>query len=140
MKFTQPTKAKDIKRSWHLLDANGKVLGRFAVEVASLLMGKKKSYFAYNLDCGDYVVVINSRRVVLTGKKETEKVYTRYSGYPGGLRRETVSKMRERKPETIIEHAVYGMLPKNKLRSRMMTRLYVSPDEKHNYQDRLKKT
>lgn len=130
---TQPTKLKEIQRKWHLVDLRGKVLGRTAGSIAHLLRGKNKPYFVHNLDCGDYVVVINSSEVVLTGKKETEKSYTRYSGFPGGLREATVAKIRVKKPQELIRHAVSGMLPKNKLRDQWLTRLYIYPNEKHPY-------
>jgi large subunit ribosomal protein L13 len=128
---TQPTKLKEIQRKWHLVDLRGKVLGREAGTIAQLLRGKNKPYFVHTLDCGDYVVVINSAEVVVTGKKETQKTYTRYSGFPGGLREATVADLRRKKPQEIIRHAVSGMLPKNKLRDQWLTRLYIYPTEKH---------
>ena len=130
---TQPTKLKEIQRHWHLVDLSGKVLGRVAADIAHLLRGKNKPYFVHNLDCGDYVVVINSAEVVLTGKKETKKTYTRYSGYPGGLRELTVAELRVKKPQEIIRHAVSGMLPKNKLRDQWLARLYIYSDSNHPY-------
>lgn len=134
--MTRPTKTTEIKRKWHLIDVKGKILGRTATEIAKFLMGKGKPYFTKNLDCGDYVVVINSVDVRVTGKKETDKVYTRYSGYPSGLRKITVKELRERKPEEIIRHAVSGMLPKNKLRASMLKRLYVFAGAEHKYKDK----
>jgi large subunit ribosomal protein L13 len=133
---SQPTKISDIKRGWHLVDTKGKVLGRTATQIAALLMGKSKPYFAKNLDCGDYVVVINVQDVMVTGKKETEKVYTRYSGYPGGLRKITLSEYRMNKPEEIIRHAVSGMLPKNRLRASMLKRLYIFSGAEHKFSDK----
>ena len=130
---TQPTKLKEIQRKWHLVDLRGKVLGRTAGSIAHLLRGKNKPYFVPNLDCGDYVVVINSSEVVLTGKKETDKSYTRYSGFPGGLREATVAELRVKRPQEIIRHAVSGMLPKNKLRDQWLTRLYIYPAANHPY-------
>ena len=134
--FTQPTKISEIERVWHLADVKGKILGRTATEIAKLLIGKGKPYFAKNLDCGDFVVVINAKEVDVSGKKETDKVYTRYSGYPGGLRKITVKELRQRKPEEIIRHAVSGMLPKNKLRASMLKRLYVYSGEENPYGDK----
>ena len=134
--FTQPTKISEIERVWHLADVKGKILGRTETEIARLLMGKGKPYFAKNLDCGDFVVVINAKEVDVSGKKETDKVYTRYSGYPGGLRKITVKELRQRKPEEIIRHAVSGMLPKNKLRASMLKRLYVYSGEENPYGDK----
>ena len=134
--ITRPTTASEIKRDWHLVDVKGKILGRTATELARLLMGKGKPYFAKNLDCGDYVVVINAKEVAVSGKKETDKVYTRYSGYPSGLKKITVKELRERKPEEIIRHAVSGMLPKNKLRDSMLKRLYVFAGAEHPYENK----
>ncbi|OGH13960.1 MAG: 50S ribosomal protein L13 [Candidatus Levybacteria bacterium RIFCSPHIGHO2_01_FULL_37_33] len=140
MKMTKATKASDIKRSWHLVEVNGEILGRISSEIAKLLMGKSKPYYVRNLDCGDYVVVINASSVKVTGKKETDKKYYRHSGYPGGLRVEALRELRESKPEEIIRHAVKGMLPQNKLRDRMLTRLFVYRDEIHPYTDKLNKS
>lgn len=138
MKTTQPTRTKDIKRAWHIVDVKDEILGRQAVTIAHKLMGKGKPYFANNMDCGDYVVVINAKEVKTTGRKELLKKYTNYSGYPGGLRTRTLKEMRAEKPTEIISHAVMGMLPKNKLRAQMLKRLYVFPDENHKYKDKLK--
>lgn len=137
-KTTKSTKESQIERKWHLIDAKGKVLGRTSTEIAKMLMGKNKPYFVRNLDCGDYVVVVNAKDVKLSGKKETDKIYTSYSGYPGGLRRRTAAQIREKKPGELISHAVAGMLPHNKLRDKMLTRLYVFPQENHTYQDKFK--
>lgn len=137
-KITQPTKTADIQRDWYLVDIKGKILGREATAIAKMLIGKNKPYFTRNLDCGDYVVVINAKDVKTTGKKEEVKVYTRYSGYPGGLTKTTLREMRENKPEEIIKHAVSGMLPKNKLRASMLKRLYVFAGSEHSYQDKFK--
>lgn len=139
MKMTKATKAKDIKRSWHLVDVNGKILGRISSGIAALLMGKSKPYYVRNLDCGDYVVAINASGVKVTGKKETDKKYYRHSGYPGGLKVKTIKEIRKAKPEEIIRHAVRGMLPQNKLRDRMLTRLFVYKDKSHPYTDKLNK-
>lgn len=136
--MTESTKAKDIKRSWHLVDLRGKTLGRIATEIAKLLMGKTKPYFVRNLDCGDFVVAVNASEVKVTGRKESLKKYYRYSGYPGGLRVETLGNLRERKPEEIIKHAVRGMLPQNRLRERMLHRLHISIKEEHLYQEKFK--
>ncbi|MBI2404679.1 50S ribosomal protein L13 [Candidatus Gottesmanbacteria bacterium] len=131
--MTHPTKAGDIKRTWHLIDVKGKVLGRVATEIAQKLMGKSKPYFVRNLDCGDYIVVINSSHVATTGKKEKQKLYGAYSGYPGGLKQKALWQVRKEKPTEIVRHAVLGMLPKNKLRDRLITRLYIYPEEEHPY-------
>ena len=137
-KFTPSTKISDIKRSWHLVDVKGEVLGRISSKIATLLMGKGKPYFLRNLDCGDYVVVINARDVKVTGRKELLKKYYTYSGYPGGLKIETLGDFRQRKPEGVIHHAVSGMLPQNKLRDRMLGRLYVFEGWEHLYGDKFK--
>jgi|SRR5579859_2358968 len=136
--FTQPTKQSDIKREWHVIDIKDQTLGRSAVTIAHLLMGKKKPYFVRNLDCGDYVVVVNAKNVKVTGKKEEQKTYYRHSMYPGGFRAETLKELRQRKPEDIIIHAVKGMLPQNKLRDRMLKRLRVFAGEDHKYEDKFK--
>lgn len=135
--MTKSTKLTDIKRVWHLIDVKGKPLGRISTDIAKLLMGKGKPYFVKNLDCGDYVVVVNAKEVVLTGNKEKQKTYYSYSGYPGGLSSETADKVRQRKPEFLVEHAVKGMLPQTKLRDRMLRRLYVFADETHPYKEKL---
>lgn len=138
MQTTSATKISEVKRAWYLVDANNKILGRMANEVALLLIGKNKPYFIRNLDCGDYVVVINSAKVAVTGKKEDNKVYNRHSMYPGGFRSEKLKDVRKNKPNVIITHAVKGMLPNNKLRDRMLTRLFVFSDDKHPYQNKFK--
>lgn len=138
MKGSTSTTAKQIERNWHIIDVNDQVLGRSATKIANLLMGKSKSYFVKHLDCGDYVVVINAKLVKTTGKKEEGKVYTRYSGYPGGLRKETLGELRDRRPEEIITRAVSGMLPHNRLRDKMLKRLYVFAGEEHSYAEKFK--
>jgi len=135
---TQGTKVSEIKREWHLVDAKGKILGRTASDIALLLMGKSKPYFVKNLDCGDYVVVLNAKDVKTTGKKEDLKVYYRHSGYPGGFKAEKLKDLRQRNPKGIIEHAVSGMIPQNKLRASMLKRLYVFAGEVHTYGDKFK--
>jgi large subunit ribosomal protein L13 len=136
--MTQSTKASDIKREWHLIDVKDKTLGRVSSEIAQLLMGKSKPYFVRNLDCGDFVVIVNAKDVKVTGKKEEKKNYYRHSGYPGGFKQETLKELRERKPTDIIVHAVKGMLPDNRLKDRMLTRLFVFAGEEHTYQDKFK--
>ena len=133
MNSTKATKASEIKRTWHLIDAKDKVLGRVAVEIAGKLIGKSKPYFVRNLDVGDYVVVINAKHVKVTGHKETEKTYANYSGYPGGLKKKALWQLRATKPGDIIRSAVMGMLPKNKLRKGMIRRLHVVPEATHSF-------
>ncbi|PIR80044.1 MAG: 50S ribosomal protein L13 [Candidatus Levybacteria bacterium CG10_big_fil_rev_8_21_14_0_10_35_13] len=136
MKHTVSTKKEDIKRDWHLVDVENKVLGRSASDIAKLLMGKNKPYFVRNLDCGDFVVVINAKDVKVTGKKESLKKYYRHSGYPGGFKSETLAELRNRNAKEIIIHAVSGMLPKNRLKAQMLKRLYVFEKENYIYQDK----
>ena len=126
---TNRLSAKDIKREKHILDAGGKILGRLATEVATILMGKKKPQFVPYLDTGDFVVVTNASKVKMTGKKMQTKTYTRHSGYPGGLKVETFDKLIIRRPEYIIEHAVSGMLPHSKLGRQMIKKLKVFAGE-----------
>lgn len=130
------TKLSDIKREWHLVDVKGETLGRISSKIAQLLMGKSKSYFVRNLDCGDFVVVINAKDVKVTGKKETQKNYYGYSGYPGGFKAEALQDLRKRKPTEIVKHAVAGMLPQNKLKSKMLKRLLIFKDAEHSHQDK----
>lgn len=135
---TKGTKISEIKREWHLIDVKGKILGRTASDIALLLMGKAKPYFVKNLDCGDYVVVINAKDIKTTGKKEDLKTYYRHSGYPGGFKAEKLKDLRQRNPEEIIRHAVSGMVPQNKLRAQMLKKLYVFAGEEHTYKDKFK--
>ena len=131
-------KAKDINRKWHLIDAKNKVLGRLTSEIAKILMGKNKSYFTPNLDTGDYVVVVNTKDVMLSGKKENQKNYYRHSGYPGGMRISTAAQVRVKKPEDLVKHAVVGMIPKTKLGKLMVKKLFVFPEAEHSYKDKFK--
>ncbi|SRR5258708_3332214 len=128
---TNVLSAKDIKREWHLIDAKGKILGRLATEVATILQGKKKAAFVPYLDTGDFVVVTNATEIKVTGKKALQKVYVNHSGYPGGLRKESYTRLLARRPEQIIRHAVKGMLPKSKLGDKMIKKLYIYPTSEH---------
>ena len=128
---TYSTKASDIERQWHVIDASGKVLGRLATQAASLLMGKHKPIFSRNLDTGDFVVIINADKVWVTGNKAEQKLYYRHSGYPGGLKSISLEKMLQTNPTRVIEHAVRGMLPRNRLRAGMMKKLRVYAGESH---------
>lgn len=125
MMKTYSVKASDIKREWHIIDAENVVLGKLATRVATLLSGKHKPLFARNMDVGDFVVVINAGKVRYTGDKARQKTYYRHSQYPGGLRAESLTEMLEKHPERVIEHAVKGMLPQNRLNARMMRRLRI---------------
>lgn len=133
---TTSTKVSDIKRNWVLVDVKGKTLGRIATEIATKLMGKSKTNFVRNEDCGDYVVVINAAHFVVTGRKDKEKLYGNYSGHPGGLKQKALWQVRKEKPTEPIRHAVWGMLPKNKLRARLVTRLWIYPGSDHPYKDK----
>jgi len=128
----------NIKRSWHLVDAKDQILGRVATKIARLLTGKDKVEYVPYLDGGDHVVVVNAKEVAVTGKKEKQKTYYRYSGYPGGLKAETLRELRERRPEEILRRAVKGMLPKNKLQKSMLKRLYIFTNSEHPYKEKFK--
>ena len=128
---TFSTKPSDVKRQWHVFDASGKVLGRLAIQIASLLMGKHKPVFTRHLDTGDFVIVINADKVRVTGNKSKQKVYYRHSGYPGGFRSTTFEKMMQTKPTWVIEHAVRGMLPHNRLGAQMLKKLRVYTGDRH---------
>jgi len=128
---TAPLKMREVKREWHLLDADNQVLGRLAEKIAKLLMGKNKVTQYPNLDSGDCVVVTNIKGVKVSGGKEEKKVYYRYSGYPGGLKSETYGKLFSRKPEDVLRIAVKGMLPENKLLSERLARLHIYKDDKY---------
>ncbi len=140
MMKTYSTKASDIKREWHVIDASNKVLGKLATQVASLLMGKHKPIFCRHLDMGDYVVVINAEKVRVTGNKAKQKLYYRHSGYPGGLKNTSLEKMMQTHPTRVIEHGVKGMLPQNRLRAKMMKRLKIHVGDAHPYQGQIKAT
>ena len=128
---TYSVKKSDIEHQWHVIDASGKVLGRLATQVASLLMGKHKPIFTRNLDVGDFVVVINADKVRVTGDKAQQKTYYRHSGYPGGLKSINYEKMMQTHPTRIIEHAVKGMLPHNRLGASMIKKLKVYTGGNH---------
>jgi len=137
---TYSTKASDIEREWHVIDASGKVLGRLATQVTRLLMGKHKPIFSRNLDTGDFVVVINADKVHVTGNKAKQKIYYRHSGYPGGLKAISLEKMMQTNPTRVIEHAVKGMLPHNRLGASMMKKLRVYVGDTHPHQAQTKAT
>jgi large subunit ribosomal protein L13 len=124
------------QRQWYVVDAQGKVLGRMASEIAKVLRGKNKPVFTPNTDTGDFVIVINARGVKLTGKKLQKKVYYRHTEYPGGIREKTAEKMLQQKPEELVLLAVKGMLPKNRLSRRLVTKLkiYAGPEHPHEAQ------
>ena len=131
---TYSTKTKDIERQWHVVDASGGTLGRLTAQIASLLMGKHKPTYVPYLDTGDYVIVLNAAKVRVTGKKARQKVYYRHSGYPGGLRAETFEEILATHPTRVIEHAVKGMLPHNRLGRAMFKKLKVYAGDSHPHQ------
>ena len=130
---TFSAKPSDIKRDWYVIDATGKTLGRLATEIANRLRGKHKPEYTPHMDTGDYIVVINARDVRVTGNKETDKMYYRHSGYPGGIKSISLNKLRQSKPERIIETAVKGMLPKGPLGREMYRKLKVYPGAAHKH-------
>ncbi len=123
-----------IERKWLLVDAEDKVLGRLAAAIATVLMGKHRPIYTPNIDCGDFVVVVNAEKIRLTGRKSQTKVYKHYSGYPGGLRITPVSKVLEKHPERVLREAVRRMLPKTKLGKQMLTKLKVYAGAEHPHQ------
>lgn len=131
---TYSTKPDDIKRQWHVIDASAQTLGRLSSQIAKLLMGKHKPIYSPHLDTGDYVVVINAAKVRVTGKKVKEKIYYHHSGYPGGLKSITLEEMLRTRPTRVIEHAVKGMLPHNRLGRAMFKKLKVYAGESHPHQ------
>jgi large subunit ribosomal protein L13 len=121
------------EREWYVVDAEGKTLGRLATQIADALRGKRKPEYTPHCDTGDFVIVVNAARVHVTGKKRTDKLYRRHSGYPGALRSRTLAEMLERQPEEVIRKAVRGMLPRNRLARAQITKLkiYAGPDHPH---------
>ena len=126
----------DRERNWLIVDAEGQTLGRLATQIADALRGKRKPTYTPHVDTGDFVVVVNAEKIAVTGKKRQEKLYRRHSGYPGGLKTRTLNEMLERRPEEVIRIAVRGMLPKNRLARRQITKLkvYAGPDHPHEAQ------
>lgn len=126
-------KPQEIERKWYVIDAEGKTLGRLAAQVASILRGKNKPIFTPHVDCGDYVIVVNAEKVAVTGKKRSDKVYKRHTGYPGGLRQLTFEQMMEKHPTEVVRHAVKGMMPTGKLGRQMYKKLKVYAGPEHNH-------
>ena len=123
-----------VNKEWLIIDANGLVLGRLASRIALALRGKNKPNFTPHIDCGDNVIVINADKVVLTGKKMTDKVYVRHTGYPGGQRFSTPKELLKRRPTEVLRHAVKGMLPKNRLGAKLLGNLYLYAGSEHPHQ------
>ena len=128
---TKSYKSVNLEKNWHLVDAEDKVLGRLAVKIANILSGKNKAQYSPNADLGDFVVVVNADKVKVTGNKFTQKNYYHHTGYPGGLKTKSFEKMQEDSPEKIIEKAVKGMLPKNKLANQIIKKLKVYSGSAH---------
>lgn len=137
MTKTFVTKPDAIKRSWQVIDLKDQPLGRVSSEVAQLLIGKHKPYYTPNLDCGDYVVVINAKQVKFSGRKLQDKLYRHHTGHPGGYREINLASQLEKNPQKVITSAVSGMLPKNKLRTARLKRLKIFLDDQHPYADKL---
>jgi large subunit ribosomal protein L13 len=127
-------KKETVQPKWHLIDADGQVLGRLAVKAANLIRGRHKASYTPTVDTGDFVVIVNAEKVVLTGKKEEKNEYMFFSGFVGGESYRKLSEQRARHPEFIIEHAVKGMLPKNRLAAKMLTKLRVFAGPKHTHE------
>ena len=128
---TKSFKISEVDQKWHLIDAENKTLGRLSSRVSSILMGKNKSQYTPNNDLGDFVVIINAEKIKLTGNKESQKKYYKHSGYPGGLKTTALKELRKENPEQIIFKAIKGMLPKNKLADKMISKLKVYKGSAH---------
>ncbi len=131
MNKTPLPNVENLEKKWYVVDATDQRLGRLASEIAMILRGKNKPTYTPHLDTGDFVIVVNAEKVVVTGKKPAQKLYRRHSGRPGGMKVETFEKLQARLPERIIEHAVKGMLPKNSLGRKLFTKLKVYKGEQH---------
>ncbi len=131
---TFSTTPKDIEREWFVVDAEGQILGRLATQVASILRGKQKPYFVPYLDTGDHVVIVNAENIRVTGNKLEQKVYTRYTGWPGGLRSVTLKDRMEKEPDQVVRGAIKGMLPRGPLGRQMLRKLHVYAGNEHPHQ------
>lgn len=140
MKMTISAKKEDVKRDWYVVDAEGKVLGRLASQVAAVLRGKHKAIFTPHVDTGDFVVVVNAGKVRITGTKVEDKVFYHHSGYPDGLKQESLRLYCEDKPDELIKKSVWGMLPKNKLGKAMLKKLKVYTGGVHPHESQMPKT
>ncbi|MGL6293650.1 50S ribosomal protein L13 [Eubacterium aggregans] len=130
---TKMAKSQEIERKWFVIDAEGKVLGRLATEIATILRGKNKPYFTPHVDCGDFAIIVNADKIVMTGNKLDQKLYKTYSGHPGGLKETKYRKFLQEKPDLLVYKAVRGMVPHNKLGDAVMKKLkvYAGPDHPH---------
>jgi large subunit ribosomal protein L13 len=134
MSKTFMANAQNVERKWYLVDATNMVLGRLSTEVAAILRGKHKPTFTPHVDCGDYVIIVNAEKIALTGNKLQDKIYYRHSNYPGGLKQRNAKTLLETQPEKVLEKAIRGMLPKNKLGAAMYRKLYVYAGPEHPHQ------
>jgi large subunit ribosomal protein L13 len=135
--MTYSAKPKELEQRWFIVDAEGQTLGRLATRIADTLRGKRKAQFTPHIDTGDFVVVVNADKIAVTGKKREDKIYYRHSGYPGGLRERTLGEELERRPTEVLRKAVKGMLPRNRLSRRQLTKLkiYAGPEHPHEAQN-----
>ena len=131
MRQTTMLKAEEVKKDWYVIDADGQTLGRLATKVASVIRGKNKPNYTPNVDCGDYVIIINAAKVTYTGDQEEKKFYYHHSMFPGGLKKKSIGLMKRENPVELVEKAVQGMLPHNKLGDKMRTHLYVYEGAEH---------
>ena len=131
MRQTTMLKAEEVKKEWYVIDAEGQTLGRLATKVAAILRGKHKPTYTPNVDCGDYVIVINADKVVYSGDQEEKKIYYHHTMFPGGLKSRSIGLMKREYPVELVEHAIQGMLPHNKLGDRMRTHLFVYEGANH---------
>lgn len=131
MRQTTMLKAEEVKKEWYVIDAEGQTLGRLATKVAAVLRGKHKPTYTPNVDCGDYVIVINAEKVVYSGDQEEKKIYYHHTMFPGGLKSRSIGLMKREYPVELVEHAIQGMLPHNKLGDRMRTHLFVYEGSNH---------
>jgi large subunit ribosomal protein L13 len=134
---TYSAKPRELEQRWYIVDAEGQTLGRLATRIADTLRGKRKAHFTPHIDTGDFVVVVNAEKIAVTGNKREGKVYYRHSGYPGGLRERTLGEELERRPTEVLRKAVKGMLPRNRLARRQLTKLkiYAGPEHPHEAQN-----
>ncbi|MBU1018343.1 MAG: 50S ribosomal protein L13 [Patescibacteria group bacterium] len=135
--FSPKLEEIDKDRKWYLVDAENKTVGRLATKIADILRGKNKPTFSPHIDCGDYIVIINADKIKLSGNKWAQKEYIRHSGYPGGIKRETAEKVLQKKPEKILTEAIKGMIPRNRLRTHILSKLkvYAGPNHRQEAQN-----
>ena len=128
---TKHANAATVKHNWYVVDGTNQTVGRMCARVAAVLRGKNKAYYTPHVDCGDYIIITNADKILFTGNKLEEKLYDTYSGYPGGLKQETAKNLLKRRPEAIVERAIKGMLPKNRLGRKMFKKLFVYASAEH---------